>query len=143
MGAPVVTANFMKTLADKVREVAVAELFGGIDNSMIREKLALDYTVPITWAIQDQEYPMNVVVYISCLNWPHDTYIRKIIKASGNFQGQTIHSGPAQWASLAEQFAYQLVRKLRAEIENQANPHYLRLEPRTGLNPHMRRIMIE
>lgn len=121
--------DFLKLLVDRIREIAVPEIFGGAMGTQNNCKLALDY------AVSDENYTLQLVANIRVLT--RDVYISREITTRIKYTIPTIISLDAVVGTLA----LQLLKSLRNQLNHYSKFSFLDVgeEADAGL----KRIVIE
>jgi hypothetical protein len=133
--------NFIQVLAQRIREIATVELFGG-NPDLAANKLALDHVVPLKCS-PDDRFPVHLVARVSHLKG--DVYVNQPIVAKSQFTKDQVLVGPNNWGIPIEAIAYPLVATLKMQIQrNLVNPKFLLIIQGDiiGIEPRMRRVWI-
>jgi hypothetical protein len=121
--------NFLKLLVDRIRQIAVPEIFGGAMGVQNSHKLALDY------AVSERKYALQLVAYVR--GRISDVYISREIAARTQIAIPT----PAILSGVVDTLALRLLNSLRTQLNQFAKFSFLDVgeEAHAGL----KRIVIE
>jgi hypothetical protein len=140
MAAPLLVSSFMGSLAQRVREFAVPELFRGRP-SEASYRLVLDHAIPLRLT-DSREYDLFLSAQIRFVQ--NDRYYSQFFSVKMIYCADVIVCGPANWPAFIDSLAYQLVANLRVVTDQLTRPVFLIVKSGdiSQLLPHMRRIWI-